>query len=381
MHTVQEVLQQCTVNSLVVKLPDIQFEREFYEQIAAALKGIGGKWNKSKKGFVFKHDPSELLNRIANGEQINLQQDYQFVPTPDNLVDKLLEIAVVGLTEQDILQPQCFLEPSGGDGQIIKGIFRAIANKFPKIKLPSISTYELMERNRVILQGIPNVNLLGEDFLKANEQIKYQRIIANPPFSGHQDIDHVYKMWSCLAKPGRLVTITSQSWVKGSDWKSEKFREWLEFVKAHVITIPHGSFKETPVGGCILVIDKGVTLGIPKIEFEEPNKLKNDDYEDLSSPEELIAELLRLEEENKVLVRSLRDELSKCFFTGSDDENPLVIVQNLLDDSEEITTSILGLQELTNKPIKLDSEIVESSKSSEPIASKPLSNPVQLSLF
>ena len=61
----QEILQKCTVEGMVVKLPAGQLDRAMYVKVSKALEGIGGKWNKKSLGFVFPVDPSEMLNEIA----------------------------------------------------------------------------------------------------------------------------------------------------------------------------------------------------------------------------------------------------------------------------------------------------------------------------
>jgi 16S rRNA G1207 methylase RsmC len=99
--------------------------------------------------------------------------------------------------------------------------------------------------------------LIGDDFLSHREK-KYTKIIANPPFTKNQDIDHLKKMYDCLSEGGRLVCITSEAWVRGSQKKQVEFREWLEDVYAEIIPIEKGTFKEsgTMVGGQIVIIDK-----------------------------------------------------------------------------------------------------------------------------
>lgn len=46
--TTQEVLQQCTVEGNVVKLPAQQLDRKLYQDVAKALQLIGGKWTGGK---------------------------------------------------------------------------------------------------------------------------------------------------------------------------------------------------------------------------------------------------------------------------------------------------------------------------------------------
>ena len=40
-----------------------------------------------------------------------------------------------------------------------------------------------MPENKKVLQTMENVNILGDDFLKSDTSVKYDIIVANPPFS------------------------------------------------------------------------------------------------------------------------------------------------------------------------------------------------------
>jgi 16S rRNA G1207 methylase RsmC len=101
--------------------------------------------------------------------------------------------------------------------------------------------------------------LIGDDFFKHNGKT-YSKIIANPPFTKNQDIDHLKEMYECLSRGGRLVCITSESWVNGSQKKQVEFKNWLDEIEAEVIDIEKSSFKEsgTMVGGKIVVINKSL---------------------------------------------------------------------------------------------------------------------------
>lgn len=243
--TKETVLQQCTVEGCVVKLPNVQLDRKLYQEVAKALELIGGKWKGGKiAGFVFQTDPSDLLSEIATGEKRNLKKEYQFFATPDVLADRLVDFADLGLSDE-------VLEPQAGQGAIIKAI-----NK----KCPSIvpDCFELMDVNRAVLQksGL-KFNLLGNDFFTHKGKL-YDKIIANPPFSNNQDIDHCLEMYKCLAKGGCLVSILSKSWVNGSQKKQREFSKWLEEVNATFYGIDKGTFKDsgTMVAATIAVIYK-----------------------------------------------------------------------------------------------------------------------------
>jgi hypothetical protein len=246
--TKQEVLQKCTVEGLVVKLPNVQLDRKLYQEVAKALELIGGKWKGGKVfGFVFVTDPTDLLEEIAGGEKRNLKKEFQFFATPDALADRLVQLA-------DLQPTDTILEPSAGQGAIIKAINK-VSNVVP-------DCYELMELNTIILNksGL-RFNLLGADFFNHFPYLsEYSKIIANPPFTKNQDIDHVYHMYKCLAVGGRLVSIVSESWAIGSQKKQVDFKNWLDEVEAEVIDIEKGSFKEsdTMVGGKIVIINKPI---------------------------------------------------------------------------------------------------------------------------
>lgn len=243
--TKEEVLKQCTVEGNVVKLPDIQLDRKLYMDVAKALQLIGGKWKGGKTfGFVFDENPTEYLEQIAGGEKRNLKKEFQFFATPDSLADRLIELA-------DIMPVNRVLEPSAGQGAIIKAIHR----KQPKV---IVDYCELMPLNKTYLEKLSNVNWIGDDFLLLSDVLKYDRIIANPPFAKNQDIDHTLKMYNHLNSGGRMVVIVSKHWQSSSNSKGTQFRKWLNDVNAKTEEISEKTFKEsgTTIATVILTIDK-----------------------------------------------------------------------------------------------------------------------------
>ena len=115
-----------------------------------------------------------------------------------------------------------------------------------------------MEINRTFLKKMDYVLLHHEpDFLKA-PLAKFNYIIANPPFSKNQDIDHIRKMYNHLEPEGRMISIASAHWKLSQNKKETEFREWLEEKGADIEPIKPGSFKDsgTMIGGFIITIDK-----------------------------------------------------------------------------------------------------------------------------
>jgi hypothetical protein len=249
METKEQVLQACTIEGLVVKLPNVQLDRKLYQEVAKSLELIGGKWKGGKvQGFVFVLDPTDLLDTISNGGKRNLKKEYQFFATPSELAHELVYYA-------DLKNHDSVLEPSAGQGAIIEHINKVVPNVTP-------DCYELMDVNRVMLAKKDlKYNLVGEDFLTCDK--KYDKIIANPPFAKDQDIKHIQHMFKCLKKGGRLVSLATEKFYTNgdSDDKAQRyliFEEWLDAVGAEVLHVEGGTFKEsgTNVGACIIIINK-----------------------------------------------------------------------------------------------------------------------------
>jgi hypothetical protein len=245
---VQDVLQQCSIEGNVVRLPKIQLDRDLYLDVAKKINLIGGKWKGGKvKGFVFQQDPSKYFEKIKNGEKANIQKEYQFFETPENLADSMAEYVKIKFDIKDYK----ILEPSAGRGALLKAMKR-------HWKFEKIDCYELMELNRSFLEKIPYANIIGDDFLKCDKKDYYDVIIANPPFSKNQDIDHIYKMYEVLKRGGRIITISSKHWQVSTNKKEDEFKKWLRKIDAYIENIPAGAFKEsgTMIEAVLLVIEK-----------------------------------------------------------------------------------------------------------------------------
>lgn len=214
-----------------------------YMQVKPVLVKAGGKY--VKNGFNFTSDAKTIQDRLCGGEKIDDKKKFQFFETPEPLVKQLVELA-------DIKLGDWVLEPSAGHGAICKEIRK---------KECVLHTVELMPENAQILRDKGYFVYEG-DFLKMDEKKlqTFNKIIANPPFTKHQDIDHVRHMYSLLddKEGGRLVSVVSSSWTASRNVKPTEFREWLLDLDATILDIPKGTFKEsgTMVGGHILVIDK-----------------------------------------------------------------------------------------------------------------------------
>mgnify|MGYP004573164831 CR=1 FL=1 len=243
--SVEEILKQCEWRDNVLYLPKVQLSKKSYDKVKLWITEAGGKWTGGNtQGFTFDFDANRVVDTLLQGKRCNLAQEFQFFETPDEVADWL--VSLVG----DISPKMKILEPSAGRGAIIKAIRRTHPDTI-------VDCYELMPENREILAKLPNVRLLGEDFTKA-EAGSFDVIIANPPFSGNQDIRHIGKMFESLVQGGTLAAITSKHWTFADEKECRDFRDWVKNMNGRVFEIEEGAFNRsgTGVGTMALVITK-----------------------------------------------------------------------------------------------------------------------------
>lgn len=242
MTPLQESISKCTINGNIVNLPFEQLTN--YADLRKAFLNAGAKYKNNT--FIFPSEAEPYINRLMGGESVNIKKEFQFYGTPDNLADKLVRNA--DINDSDLL----ILEPSAGQGAIIKALHRI----FPGRK---IQWCELMPINQTVLFALQDKQtFIQPNFLEYTGDAKFNKIIANPPFNKNQDIDHILKMWDCLADNGRIVTIASKHWQNSKNKKETAFREFLNVVNAVVTEIPTGEFSEsgTKIATCKIIIDK-----------------------------------------------------------------------------------------------------------------------------
>lgn len=244
--TKQDVLTKCILVDNVIRIPsDLgQLDRKLYQEVAKAIELIGGKWKGGKiAGFVFPDGYEDkidgLLGKIASGDNVNLKKEYQFFGTPEKLADHLVELAEIKKTDK-------VLEPSAGQAALIEAVNKQINLNDP------VDYIELMDINRNIINikkskdGLIANELPINDFLELTDKNDYYDVvIANPPFTKNQDIDHIRKMYEVCKKGGTIISISSVSWTIGSQKKQIAFKNWLEEIKANIYPVETGAFKES----------------------------------------------------------------------------------------------------------------------------------------
>jgi phospholipid N-methyltransferase len=221
----------------IAKLTSGQLERALYVKVNKVLESLGGKWDKKAKGHIFANGSADDLEMVINqgfyvvgGEKKELQQFF----TPNALADE-----VVGLLEAD--PSHSFLEPSAGDGALL----RALERRFPDKSLQlNVTAVELSNKLCAGLRaGYPAVSIVEGDFLGWEPDRLFDRILMNPPFTKQRDLRHVKRAFSMLAPHGRLVAITAPGWLFRTDKRSVEFNQLVEDHGMFTPVAP-GTFKE-----------------------------------------------------------------------------------------------------------------------------------------
>jgi hypothetical protein len=234
----------CDGNKLVLTG---QLDRKLYVQVNKALELMGGSWNRKARAHVFEDSADDVVaDAIATGAVLDLKKHFQFFETPPAVAELLIELADL---EGAALDNQAFtiLEPSAGRGALVRAIRAA---GFEPVAC------ELWDRNRQELEKL-NVEILSADFFAPTGR-RFDRIIANPPFTRGQDVEHVTRMIELTAPCGRLASVMSPGWRFRQDKRAQAFKALAERHNAEWHELPAGSFAAsgTNVNAGIIVIEK-----------------------------------------------------------------------------------------------------------------------------
>lgn len=165
---------------------------------------------------VVQEDPVVAAERSLVGTRIP-----GFFPTPQSLVDHMIELA-------DLKPTDLVLEPSAGIGSIAESVLEAGATVHCIEIQPSL--VDILE-----MKQLPTIH---GDFMDETLALPegISRILMNPPFENKQDLAHIQRAYNLLPPGGRLVAIASNS-------INTYGAEWLATVGARVDKNPEGAFK------------------------------------------------------------------------------------------------------------------------------------------
>lgn len=164
-------------------------------------------------------------------------RDYTKFFTPSEVANRLVGFA-------NIRPFNKILEPSAGDGSIVRAIHR-----YEKIAFDDYQPcyVHAVEKNKEYIQKLINSGcdyIIIGDFLHAPlPNCSYDSIIANPPFGHEHDINsHLSKMYELLKPSGRIVSIVPDGSIITLPFKKYPLKNWSEnsdgtMTKIAIVTI------------------------------------------------------------------------------------------------------------------------------------------------
>ena len=227
------VLEQCRIEDNKVFLPDVKLNRPLYLGVNKVLAALGGAWNRKAKAHIFPDDPTDALDGAMLTRTFTvLKQDLQYYPTPNPIIDQMLGEFEEGMR---------VIEPSAGEGAIVQKLLGIGCSVNACEQHPPFR--ETLNKR---FREHDDFTLFTEtDFLKLDPQIlEIEAIIANPPFTRPQDVDHVSHMIDFLDKGGLLVSVMSSGVTFRQTKKTLALLAKLHEQTAHYFhKLPEGSFK------------------------------------------------------------------------------------------------------------------------------------------
>lgn len=222
-----------------------QMDRKQYVDLNKILELLGWKWNRWQKCHIFDcENLREAIDEICETmEIVDIKVLYQQYYTPSVLATRLVELACVRETDY-------VLEPSAWRGAIVE----AIPENVEWLRAVEIdpNNYNHLWSNYFIQKT--NKHLVERNFLQWSPNVKFDKIVANPPFSKSQDVKHILKMYECLKEWWRIVSIASSA----IQTRSGKLYDEFHALNPEFIEIEDGAFKDsgTMVNSVIVIIDK-----------------------------------------------------------------------------------------------------------------------------
>jgi hypothetical protein len=193
-----------------------------------------------------KLTPEQLTFRIEQLEDESLHAYiYEFFPTPVSLVEDMVKEAAI--------QPgMIILEPEAGKGNIADIIRR----EFPGNQL------DVIEQNGILREilKLKGYNVISDNFLTYNPEIKYDRIVMNPPFANGDDIKHIKHAFALLKPAGKIVAIASFGAAYNNEPSNISFRKYCE---------KYGTITELPPD-TFMNAERSATIRTIKISLQKP---------------------------------------------------------------------------------------------------------------
>ena len=269
------VLQNVHYDGLAIRFPEVA--PTLYREIHEVLIRLGGHWKGGRThAHVFQEEPTPLIEYVLSTALMPPKNPEAFFPTPNDVARGMMMMSDLDkLRDEDLL-----LEPQAGSGAL-PDYLQTHASELLQTDdhaplKPRIHLVETSPIRCAILRAKGYTNVYQCDFLQYRTDLRFARILMNPPFSlpGAKTayIDHILHAFTFLATGGVLTTIAPDHFLRHEDQRSQSF---LEFVTTNGCFERNDSdaFKET--GTSV----QTVTIALEKPTERETHILENEPYQ------------------------------------------------------------------------------------------------------
>jgi 16S rRNA G1207 methylase RsmC len=189
------------------------------ESRSRGLERLSGLRQASQLGDEMMAEHRQRFGRLSNNDsKPKVFSSFNLFPTPPDLATRVVKLA-------DIEPHHRILEPSAGTGNLIRALYQAGANHITAVEIDT----SMCEYLRGFVESVHCA-----DFLAWSTNLKFDRIVMNPPFKNGSDIKHIKRAIELLAPGGKLVSICANG---------PRQREQLKPIAKEWIELPRGSFK------------------------------------------------------------------------------------------------------------------------------------------
>lgn len=135
------------------------------------------------------------------------------------------------------------LEPSGGNGRIVKAMLRGTVGRVTTIE----NNPQCLDVLRGKFEGNEKVSIYSGDFLeKTLEDLggkAFDAAIMHPPFENGEDIDHVLHAAEMIRPGGFITAIMGAGMATTMQTKYQRFRNFIMSNSGSITVIPFETFK------------------------------------------------------------------------------------------------------------------------------------------
>lgn len=250
------VLAAAEADGNALRLTGGQLDRALYVKVGKAIETAGGKWNRKAQAHVFSSEAAPIIARLlGEGSVTSEQSAQQFYPTPERVVDLLIDRAA--LLPRDVV-----LEPSAGRG--------AIASRV-SVRVRAVDCIELHEQHAAVIRSAGYARKVTTgDFLAVPPEPVYDRVIMNPPFAGKADVAHVRHALQFVRPGGALVSVMASGLTYRTDRATTELREAITGAGGSIEPLPLRAFAEsgTDAGTVIAVIPKLAVAAAEAVQLD-----------------------------------------------------------------------------------------------------------------